>query len=404
MEREGELVWAATHPFTLLDARIASDGSAAGYALPDRVRSPLVIAILGADGAVRRVDEVPRSVGAWLDASAEPWVANLLLSSRLDRFDVELRYFGGGNTWQSYSLSTGATLADGRMDLTSAEPLPVREPVLDRPQETVPELVVEPSRRISFAGFDPEAVPHRRLVDARGRIWISALRSHVVRGFDERGALQTVCTPRPGELRLHHPYDWLSVRSDGHLFGSEGGRVVEFDANGVEVAAFTSSDPAGSRWLFAPEDETPWSVRPTSVLRDVLVERGANGRWFRALGAAAVGPDGSLAVIDEPASWADDGDGTRRVQIVGVDGSVRATLPLPERCPTDALAYDGRRLLLVGTGQLWLLRTDGTCVGRARLPDPLATAREAFFAREGSELWLFAPMDAALWAFEARWR
>jgi len=402
MELAGKLVWEGTHPFTLVDARVADDGTSAGYAIPERGGSKLWILMLGADGTGRTLQEIQRTAPA-SNGPPEPWVRRLRLSE--DRFDVEVLASRGGSVWWSYRLPTGEARTD-RPPETAADEAPVA-PIASslHTADPVLELALSTPRRIALEGFDsPERVPLRPLVDARDGVWMSELRGDAVNAFGPDGVLRFRCQPPSGLLRPYRPYRWLSVRSDGHLFAGVDEHILEFDQRGVFVEDREDDEPLRSSWLFPSEGDEPWVVRLWNLAHGAPVERGANGRWFRALGAASVGRDGSLAVIDEPQDWADDGDPTRYVQVIAPDGVARATLPLPEQCPTDGLAYDGDRFVLLGAGELWALRADGSCVGRARLPDALGRARDVFFAREGTEAWLFAPMDAAMWVFEARWR
>ena len=406
MFHRDELEWARELALTFVDARIAADGTAAGFAYVNDRGKDLELAILAPDGNVRHLELIERK-GLVVDAPAEPLVSGVWLSSAEDRVVFELEYARNSRHLLPFRLSTGEGLKADSLRMPSEDPEHVPRTLLgDAPPPVGPtrELALELLGSVRFEGFDAsDSVkrPHLRHVDARGRIWISELGTGVVRSYDAQGKLGLVCTPSAGADRPSQPYGWIGVRVDGQLFGQSQGKLVEFDSKGRFVACTPCDRAFTGIWLFLPEGDAHWAldrsgielVGPLGPLR-TRVERAANGRWLRDLTLAAMASDGALAVVDD-AGLLFDGDLNAYVQRLAPDGAALGALAVPAECHPLALAFDGSAVILLGRRELWFLAEGGDSA-HARLPDAVGEVRELYLSPDGTELWLFTRPDAVL--------
>jgi len=402
LTRGTELVWAGELPYTLCDAIVLDDGSAGGYAYTDGLEGfgQLVVAALGADGSERWVKREQRVSPSC--SVRDPTVHELQGCEG----GVALRWSWREEKWWTFDWSSG-------------RPLKQRLPLEAVPEPTqVEEAPAWPSVELSFlgrvefpwpllpdAGDDPRSQaerrgrgPHRVLVDGLGRVWISELSTRVVHGFDTKGLPFVELEPDPRFFRPFRPIEWMSLRGDGHLLVCGDRGVEEFNVSGARVGR-TSIEDSPPRWLFLPGTKSRWSVEGVGRIelfgedgqRRQVIERGANGRWFQNFFVAAVAPDGSLTVLDQPNPWISSRDSSTWVHSFAPTGEARRSLRVPDEfgCYGGHIAFGGRRIALLQEKSLLLLNVDGSPIGRMTLPEELGEPYYLFFSPSGDELWIF---------------
>lgn len=113
--RRGEEVWAGERPFTLLEAAVGDDGTAAGYAYLGGVegfakQDSLHLVILDPRGAVRLDESTPRKMSNVVDGGPEPNVLGLVFDPDNDRVVFRVANVSEPEVWKAYRLSDGKAL------------------------------------------------------------------------------------------------------------------------------------------------------------------------------------------------------------------------------------------------------------------------------------------------------
>jgi hypothetical protein len=413
MSRAGEVVWERELPFTLCDAIVREDGSSAGFAYPQGAWPPdgeWIVAVLAPDGRVRGEAHVERE---WRVPHGASDPTPLELRTGAHTFAVKVCGWRRGSerwlsfdwarcrrdeqAWEAWERRTG-----------TAEP---HEIALD----AAPTLALEPRGRVIFpwpaaagaAGSSESRLhwAHRVFVDERERIWISELSTRIVHAFDARGAALLDLVPDPLRTRLYWLVSWIAVRGDGNVFVCTDQSIERFGQGGERFERTRTPDSQVPDWLFQPGTSTRWEVdsggdvaRVDAACRELSIERGANRRWFQDLTSAAVGPDGALAVFDEPNPWISSRDPSTWVHLFAADGEALRSIQVPDRFTWAKIACDERRIALLSGRELLLFTRDGAPLGRARLPEELEHA-SIFFSSSEHELWAFVHYRPEMWRF-----
>ena len=124
MTRSGEELWQAEKPYTLYDAAVSKDGTAAGYAYSHglegfakdkqpRGSGTFIIAILDLKGRERTKEETPREQSRFLHAVPNPLARGMFLDADNDRLIVRVAdpdLNRSREVWWAYKLSTGEKL------------------------------------------------------------------------------------------------------------------------------------------------------------------------------------------------------------------------------------------------------------------------------------------------------
>jgi sugar lactone lactonase YvrE len=243
------------------------------------------------------------------------------------------------------------------------------------------ELLEDPG----FAGIDSRA----------GRLLVHDRRTRTVHVFDAEGRRVTLCRPEAEEREdLAFPME-IVVAPEGSILVADtfGSGYVRFD---VEGKCHGARSLKAANVAFAPSGREYWGVGTEGRLerhdadgkRVAQVDKLPDGRWFRSIEDIAVAADGSLAVLDGPAS---EGRGKRSgdtcVALFGPGGEPVRVFSLPPGVKPEFVTYADGRVLLAGWKEAWLLDVhDGTVTALT-----LAEEASAFgLSPDGSELWAIA--------------
>jgi sugar lactone lactonase YvrE len=234
-------------------------------------------------------------------------------------------------------------------------------------------------------------------IDRAGRIYAVDERTGSVHVFDPQGRWLRVCLPKPTDFEGRCIFPQVTVSDEGHVYFNIGGtasrRIGDFlhfsdhgDRVGVERLAL---DDISQEMYLQPGTGHRWVVgyhkvflvdRAGKVLK--TIERCPDGRWLELPRAAAVSPDGSLAVIARGA-----------VHFYAATGEPIRTVPLPDplKGTFASIAYDGNRVAIVEDKVVTLLDSSGRPQQRF---SPVEQGDEPpagppFLAAGGRELLLF---------------
>lgn len=228
-----------------------------------------------------------------------------------------------------------------------------------------------------------------------GRILIFDQRSRAVHVFDAEGRRVTLCRPEPSEReKLRFPMA-LSVAPDGSVCVGESPydtRPLRFRPDGSSEGV---QEAKAANIAFAPRGgdyfgENSKRVERVSAEHETLahLDKRPDGLWFRSIADLALAEDGSLAVLDEPASNVlGRQPGESCVALFGPAGEPREVFPVPDTLRARRIAYQGGHILLSDWGQAWLMDAgDGSLVALA-----IAEPAQAFgLSPGGKELWAVA--------------
>ncbi|HEY4258696.1 MAG TPA: hypothetical protein VGM98_00995, partial [Schlesneria sp.] len=203
-------------------------------------------------------------------------------------------------------------------------------------------------------------------IDTKGQLHAVDKRTGSIHVFDDTGKLLHICKARPTDFEgaLFNPAVTINDQGEVYLglgrgpsFPDEARDFAHFSVNGqrlenVTLPANRGFMTPGSGNVIALQYEDMVLVdRSGKIIRKI--RRRPDGNWLVALGSAAMGTDGSIAVIS---GWA--------VHLYEPNGDPIRTIPLPDVIGNfPRIAYDGRRLLIAGDDVLWLLDRSGTPQG-----------------------------------------
>lgn len=152
--------------------------------------------------------------------------------------------------------------------------------------------------------------PSAIAIDLLGRALIQDEDTGAVHVFDERGKRLFVCKPEPA--------DFGTVSSIAHLAALPDGGVLVENGSGFQASSYLTFDAQGRRTAMRKDLPDNLSVSPTSGARAGTrygghlvfvddawkvrkdVERKPDRRWLVSPEGPAMGPDGTIAVVDGP--------------------------------------------------------------------------------------------------------
>ena len=137
---EGKEIWSAEKPYTLWDARVADDGTAAGYSYShgwegfseagfEAGIGDFRVVIIDPRGKERLNQVTNREESNFLHTPPNPLASGLIMDAANDRlvvrlFDADLNR--QAESWWAYRLSTGTTLEPCQPKLLMPDPEPAR--------------------------------------------------------------------------------------------------------------------------------------------------------------------------------------------------------------------------------------------------------------------------------------
>jgi len=232
------------------------------------------------------------------------------------------------------------------------------------------------------------------------RLHAADRRTGAVHVFDRSGARLHVCRPAPDDFSEELSSTSLAVNDAGEVFlaSFDSPAGVRFDASGTRRG---SAGPAGqefSEWYAQPGTGRVWAVgyRELALIEPggrtvARIERAPDGSWLKDLGEAAVGPDGTLAVLASDDLFSAES----RLLVFGPTGAPLRVVELPANVWKIApIAFDGRRVVFsrrdpgTKTSSLALLDLERRTCARLDLA-PTSETSTPFFAAGGRELWIF---------------
>ena len=401
LARGGALVWERTCDVTPVEARVFEDGSVVGCAYP----GDLVLLFLAPDGGERARVVVERRTRL-VHGAPQPDV--LALDVRRAPGSVTFRLSDGCDRHFSIDGVELAPPPTGR----PVEPGLVRKPTHLLPPPERPLELIELARVTLL--FTPSRTSQQaslvRLAPRTGTITIHEGSNGALHVFGADGRRRRLYLPALADPVNYRPYDQIDVDPEGnmHAYNSKG--RLSFGPQGERLGFEPLDVPLGqgAQYFFLPSGAR-WRIEldrltlERSGEADLVVERSAEGRWFRCLQSAAVSPDGVLSVVD-------DGYGVKAndtailLQAFDPDGRPRASLPLSGFSHLPLAAKRGECAVLDETSRVLLvLATDGSHSGRALLPQAITSLGPITYSPDGSELWL-VDHDFVLHRFELRWK
>jgi hypothetical protein len=212
-------------------------------------------------------------------------------------------------------------------------------------------------------------------VDSKGRIYAVAGRTGTIHVFDADGRRLRALRPDPRDVpaELHEPEITVSDSGDvfmavnnvdnrAHLHFAPDGRRI-----GVEALALESSTQP---WLEQPGSTRRWVVCPEAVLLvdrsgkvNRTVARRFDRNWLESITAAAVGPDGSIAIVAHAPSLPGE---PYTVNVYTAQGDPVRTFPLPDSIAWSyaRIAYNARHLVIAQDDQVVAFEPMGDIVGK----------------------------------------
>jgi hypothetical protein len=246
-------------------------------------------------------------------------------------------------------------------------------------------------------------------IDQQGTIYIADARHGITHVFDAEGRPVRLLSPNPDDFENGAGLD-IDVIGDGRVFISR----LEFSPAGERVGFH--KPPEGTeepeyydgRFVHQPHGSRCWAICWEEVYligedNEVVtcLRRKPDNNWLDRVEAAAVAPDGSLAVAAGPFGirphWELD---QRTINLYSPSGEPVKTVALPNigerRFGCHGLAHTGRYVLVApsGFGDSRCLLLD-TAVDPPKWYDvgafaPYSEQWHCFVVRDGQELWLFA--------------
>lgn len=257
-------------------------------------------------------------------------------------------------------------------------------------------------------GEPPDALALRHVggvdISQDGTIAIAEKRSRVTHVFDAGGKRLRVLRPLPTDFDDSYDFD-VSVLDDQRVFVDG----IEFTPTGERIGRRKLPDaledalkwfgrvvyqPNGNCWMVLMNQVVLTQPDGTELKR---VERRPDGNWLNHVEAAAMGPDGGLALLS--GTLGDWESAAQRISTYTSAGEPLMTAPLPpyDHVPSwNTIQFNGRYVLLGPWGyedvRYLLLDTQAVPpkwydVGSLM---PYDDWWRRFIVRDGRELWLFA--------------
>lgn len=273
-----------------------------------------------------------------------------------------------------------------------------------------PEGVVE-----RVLGESPDSAELRRVagvfIDQSGNTYVSEERNGVTHVFDPRGEPVRVLRPNPDDF-AGSAGGSIQVAADGSVFVDG----LKFAPTGERVGFRKLPGERDEPWFYSwvhyhPGSPRYWVIEGLSAAKLNLVgpddqvvrtiERRPDGGWLDHISAAAVGPDGSLAVVAGPIGLPVNWNRPEiSISIYSATGEPRQCIKPPNLGENglffERLAFNGRYVL---SGPWDYDQPRYVLLDTAAAPPkwydlgPLAPYRDVwhcFFVKGGKELWMFA--------------
>ncbi|MGV3722129.1 MAG: hypothetical protein ACO1SX_14560 [Actinomycetota bacterium] len=233
-------------------------------------------------------------------------------------------------------------------------------------------------------------------------------RTHAVHAFNPDGTPAEVYRATAGtKMSVFGPR--VMVDPDGAVFlGALDGenllsgdsRYLRFTKSGKQTGPVTYPGVTGETWLHAPNSQHLWVVSNDTVTllngkrRTVRKHaRSPSGEWLEFIHDAAVGPDGSLAVLEGGVSFKPNAEGSARISLFSPSGAPLrvVTVPLSTGSVLN-LALGKARIVAISDGVGYLMRLDGSRLQQFKLPRTpgcSVPASQPFLTASDSELLLY---------------
>jgi hypothetical protein len=243
------------------------------------------------------------------------------------------------------------------------------------------------------------SAPGRVHVGPDDRVYVADQRTRAIHVFDSSGKRLGQCIPQAQDLTELSDVAHIALSQDGHVFArlSRDTRYLEFDSELTRKGwSAVDVDPITQEWYFQPSTDLCWIVGYNDIflvrsLQQTVrrISRRADGRWLEYPGSAAVGPDGSLAVLAHNQTW------DTSITIYSSAGDARSTFDIPDELCWCSLACDGRLVYVRDEREVYVYQTDGRSAGKFSIPSNSAKAEWAgpHVAAKGNEIW-FLDTDA----------
>jgi sugar lactone lactonase YvrE len=186
-------------------------------------------------------------------------------------------------------------------------------------------------------------------VDGSGRIYALSQRTGSVHLFDPRGRHLRVYRPGRAKSDAIFGGTQLAVTRNGHVYleGDASGGYLHFDPSGQPLGLFrVTGDPTGE-WYFGDGGSPLWVVDRSEIrlvragVPDRRIYRRPDHTWLADINAAAVAPDGRIAVLE---GWL---SGQLRVSLYSPAGAaLRSFRPSSVYGAPLEAAFDGNLLVL----------------------------------------------------------
>ncbi|MDZ4858438.1 MAG: hypothetical protein SGI88_05605 [Candidatus Hydrogenedentes bacterium] len=256
--------------------------------------------------------------------------------------------------------------------------------------------------------------PETAYVAHDGRVIISDRRTLAVHVFDAAGNPLGVCLPLPEDLDDLSSVENIAVSGNGNIYCSFSLDLESSGNDGIKGPVYTqfaadfsrkrqlqvNVDNVAQEWHFQPNSDRCWIAGYDDVFlvtgdqKDYLkISRRSDGGWLEGLGAMAVAPDGSLAVLS-----GNDYNGFF-LSTYSAAGEAQTTCSIPSDWRYANIAFDGSRIFVFDfhSRDIRIISRDGTPIGQFQLPinDP-DFASGPFIAR-GEELSFVSLEDLTLY-------
>jgi hypothetical protein len=214
-------------------------------------------------------------------------------------------------------------------------------------------------------------------VDPRGRIYIVDSRTGSIHVFDATGQFSHVCATKPSDFgeRIWSPQITFDGQSRVYLGV---GNAMPGAENKRPFARFSEKGERQEN-VMMPMGESQYQIATGNVLtlefkqlrlvdstgKTILsILRGANGNWLEHPQAAAIAPNGAIAVLAHSRS-----DRRLTINLYKANGDPVRTILLPNSIDGyPRLAYDGQHVVLAADKMVLIFDEVGTPIQRSAIP------------------------------------